>query len=615
MASAIQLIATNTIINGQGLYTNANILTEISTFHNHQPIQFLANVYSTATTANANIIANLFTALSPISTVNSGFLIDLYPPDVSPSASTGIAYYGNASIGSQRIASFSGTVLGQATAPFGGGGVAGMQRFANVYSTVYGYTATTFDTVASVGILQGKTYAQSGLGYTGPVDLVTNGLNSNGALIAQIVGGWGTMYDISNISKCGDIYVFGQNILNQGLGNYGNLATQLTNAGLNIYNLSQVVPSKTVITQAPTSFAATTPIGTINLPTIGNVTTTTSAIGNSPDVVTSIYASVTGTDLEAILTATGITTSGSGLNTLADYLNFEKVVGSTNYAQLKTLGITDFASFGQYLNSKIGKGLYTSWKDLAAFLLTIEVPNIPHTNASANDAILPAGIAAGLLNSYGTGTGPFNTMILSDFLGAVSGFPYTNWFKTLNQNYTGLADSVGLTDIMTNLDRAVSDFVSGFSYGTEDVPGSNPDITPVSSNVSALVSALNSVPTGASQTAWRDICNKISLEVSNLSKAGVAFNASYPQLLTSFAGRIGNSGTSQNGNAADLFFANLITNDAAGDTIRLAFAETNNTSKFNFKGISVSNDPNPRLLISQAEAQNIPLSTYINQNK
>jgi len=614
MASALQLIATNTIINGQGLYTNANLLAEIATLRSQPAFGFMANIYTNAATANANILGNLITALQPISSANSGYMIDLYPANVSPTASTGVVYYGNTTTG-PSIASFTSTVRSQAAAPFGSGGVAGMQQFANVYNTVYGYTSNTFDTVASVNILRGKTYAQMGLGYTGPVDLVTNGINNNGALISKIVAGWGTMYDITNITKCGDVYVFGQNILNQGLGVYGNLATKLTNAGLNVYNLSQVSPSKTVVTQTATTFSSTTPIGAIHLPTVGNVVTTTSTLGNSPDVVTAIYNTITGTDLTAITVATTVATTGSTLTTLADYLDFEKVVGSAYYAQLSAIGITDFVTFGQYLHNKVGSGSFNSWAEMAKFLLTVDVPSLPYTTATANTVVLPDSIVNGLINSYGSGTGPFNTTILADYLGAVSGTPYTTWFDTINQHYSASAQQVNLTTIMSHLDQAVSNFVTSFSYGTDDMPGNTPDIAPVTANVSALVSALNSLSDADSQAAWYAICNKISLEVANLRRAGVSFTPSYPQILTNFASRISGIGTNRNGDQANLFFANLITNDAYGDTIRLAIAESNNTTTFNFRGITVNNDPNPRLLVAQSENQNIPLTTYLSQNK
>lgn len=638
MSSALQLIATNTIINGQGLYTSANLLASISTYQSHGPIKLIANVYATAMT-NSNIAGDLPNVLANIGVgVTSGaqWLVDLYPGNISPVCSGAVSTYeeivtpilGNPHTVDGNVvydiigynhypitstASWSNTLKNQGLIPFSNG----MAGFANVYNTAYSYTVSTFETVASVNLLQGKTYAQMGLGYTGPVDLVTNGINYNGALIANVVAGWGTMYDITNISKCGDIYVFGQNILNQGLGTYGGLTTQLTNAGLNVYNLSQVSPSKTVVTQAATTFAATTPIGAVHLPTIGNVVTTTSAVGNSSDVVTAIYASVTGTDLEAMVLATGVTTSGTNLTTLADYLNFEKVVGSAYYPQFVALGITDFVSFGQYLNNKVGKGIFTSWADVAKFLSTIEVPTVPYTTATANTVVLPDSIANSLLAAYGTGSGPFKTTILQDYLGAAAGIPYTGLINTINNNYS-LVSTAAVTSALQSLDSSVTTYIAQVNYDIE-ANTSTADIAPVISSVNTVNTALNTVPASTALSigtaAYYNALNQLSVEVANISRAGITFGASYPQVLRSFAGRIGSVGASQNGNGAYEFFANLITSDTAGDTIRLAIVENNNTSSFNYKGISVNNDPNPRLLINQADAQNIPLSTYIKQNK
>jgi hypothetical protein len=49
--------------------------------------------------------------------------------------------------------------------------------------------------------------------------------------------------------------------------------------------------------------------------------------------------------------------------------------------------------------------------------------------------------------------------------------------------------------------------------------------------------------------------------------------------------------------------------------VRLAVAESINSSKLISKGISTTNDPAPSSMIYQATAQNIPLTTYISQNK
>ena len=59
----------------------------------------------------------------------------------------------------------------------------------------------------------------------------------------------------------------------------------------------------------------------------------------------------------------------------------------------------------------------------------------------------------------------------------------------------------------------------------------------------------------------------------------------------------------------------VITNDAAGDVIRAAISESINRSKLQSVGIVSSSDPQPSMAIVQAKNQNIPISTYLKQNK
>jgi citrate synthase len=63
------------------------------------------------------------------------------------------------------------------------------------------------------------------------------------------------------------------------------------------------------------------------------------------------------------------------------------------------------------------------------------------------------------------------------------------------------------------------------------------------------------------------------------------------------------------------FFANITTNDAAGDAIRAVVAETLNTRALNGVGVNIYNNPDPRLKIYQSQAQNVSLTTYLSQNK
>ena len=213
-----------------------------------------------------------------------------------------------------------------------------------------------------------------------------------------------------------------------------------------------------------------------------------------------------------------------------------------------------------------------------------------------------------MLSTLGTGSGPFNNPVLVDYLGAVAGIPYTNLITTLNTNYSTLSNSINLTSLVQALDASVSNYVYV-----------NQDYTSVQNNVNAVNSALNSLSNTTalsnSETAFYSALTHLNIEVSNLVRAGVVFNSGYPQALHSFGQRIGSIAADKTQNQTYQFFANLITNDAAGDTVRLAIAESINSAKLTAKGISTTNDPAPSNMLYQSAAQGIPLTTYISQNK
>ena len=104
-------------------------------------------------------------------------------------------------------------------------------------------------------------------------------------------------------------------------------------------------------------------------------------------------------------------------------------------------------------------------------------------------------------------------------------------------------------------------------------------------------------------------------EVNNLSLGGVVFNSGYTASLKSFGQSIGAVASDTTQYQTYQFFANLFTNDAYGDTLRSAVSEVINTRTLGIKGITTKNDPNPSSALYQSQQQNIPLSTYISQNK
>ena len=668
MATAIALNAISSIINSQGLGTSPALLANITAYQGKPAMASFANCYINAGITSA-VTANIITQLNTIgSTITSGhFLLDLYPGNVSPVCSASItawtanlvvpvgslitylgklytttgnvfasSFDGNV-ISSTMLTGVSGVVKKQAQLPFS----SGYTGFANIYQRSSGYGQQVFDTVSSIAMLTNKTYADTGVGFSSPSDLVTNGLGTNARLIANVVANWGTMYDINNLTKIGNPYVFGQNILNQGLGYISSLSDQLTAVGLDITNLPDVPAVKTTVTQEEVFTTVSSFVGEIEFPTITEVITTEAVTGSSPTVVMNIYKTVTGGNLASLITATGITTSPSSavqLLTLADYLDFKKIVSPDLYTALGALNIRSFDEFGQYIGKKLGQARFRSWAEMSQFLLTLETPALSYLPTGANTNILYSNTITTLNNQFGTGSGVLGNPVMVDYLGACAGDPYTSKFYTINLNYNSLATAAGITTPLANLDRAIIDYGNAYAVylasevgesspgagdGTPPDPLLLPSFSTITSNVAAVNSALSSLPTTGAlgeavvscNTGWYNMLNRISTEVSNLNRAGVTFDAGTTLGLLAFAENIGQTASDKTQVEGYQFFANIITNNAAGDSIRAVVAETLNNRALNNVGVNTYNNPDPRLKIYQSQAQNVSLTTYLSQNK
>jgi hypothetical protein len=620
MATAASLNATSAIINGQGLAINGNMLSAISTFQGKSGYTILSTIYATATTDSnvANILVPIIDTIGSTAT-QAQFLIDVYPGNITPVTSVNVSI---ARRFSSNLISASGTILNQANGPF----VSGLANFANVLNITIGYASSVFDTVASIKMLETKTYGQSGLAYTGLTDLVTGGVGGNAGLLGNVISYWGTMYNITNINLIADPYVFGQNLLDQGFGAYGDLDKKLTATGLDTTDITKIPSTVTSITQQTSTLTTQSLVGETELPFIANIVSTNTVIGNSPDVVTNIYKTITGSNLSAIISGTGFTTN-SNIETLADLLDFNKVVNPSLLSQLNSLGINDFTDFTAYLHSRVGESYFTEWSKLSNFLTTISVPTFVNTVTTGTDLVLKPTTITSLRNQTGTGTGPFGNPVMLDYLGAASGTPYTTYFNTINGVYNSLIGPVytALEDLNTAIIDTYTDYASNITPGTDPETGEptttqNPPrtdwvITAVQ-NVDSALNGLSGTPLDNAQRAYYNMLNALTTEVNNLSKAGVIFDSASSSLLLGLGQRIGSLGAPDPLDlGTDRIIANLITNDEHGDTIRAAISENINTGILGSAGITVNNDPDPVLAIGQAKTQNIPLNTYISQNK
>lgn len=620
MATALDLQSFNTIINGQGLATSANLLAEIATFHAQPTVTLIANISATVSNTNPNVAANLVPVLSNIGNAAQGqWLLDLYPSNISPSATANVYYYleqPNVYINPVTFvetvtytpvpssASFTYTLKNQAESYF----AYGLQEFANIFQTAYAYAGGNFDTISSVTLLDNRTYGQSGVGYTGPLDLATAGLGALAPVIANVVSKFGTMYDIKNIGTFADPYVFGQNLLNQGLGAYGNLSANLSSAGLNINNLPQVPLNSTSTTQSIVNTTLPSAIGNISLPAIQSTTVTVTVTGTSANVVTNIYSQIVGNDLASIQSATNVTVPNSNtISTLNDFLDIDKVLYPADIASLSSAGIATLTDLSKFIQSKVGTGYYTSWQDLATVLNNLEIPALNYTSTTANTAAVSSAVVAEVYNQFGSGSGPFKNIVLSDIIGSVAGIPYTQDLTVINSQYA--ASEGPLYSAVADLDAKVVDYVNGGATTITDIQ------TSVANVNSTLNSLANTSAFYASEQAYYNILNSLSAEVSNISRAGISFNSGNYAQLKSLAQRYGTLASDKTQTLTYQFFANVETNDASGDVLRATVAEKINNNILSSKGVTNYNDPNPSALLRQSQNQNIPITTYITHNK
>jgi len=635
MASAVSLNAAATIANGQGLSVNTDMPIVINAFKSLGTVSTVANIFSTA----ANVVSNARpTIISSLENLGSGvtqarWLIDFWPANITPVCSNTVsllleglpenirrqgfgdlANYFNLTVVSTyghtlSTASFIDAIETQADLPFSHG----LAGFASVFQKSYGYAIQTFDNVSSVSMLQDKTYADSGIGHSGIHDLITGGLGTSTALLANVTSSWGTMYDVTNLNLFADPYIFGQNLLNQGLGTYGNLSINLTAAGLDVSDITKIPATVTTNSQVSNPIVTHTVIGAVELPALSTVSTTNTITGTSVDVIMSIYRKVTGNDLHSIVSATGIVVDDSTkLTTLADYLDFDKVINASQRNSLSQLNIQSLNQLGEYLHGKIGQSTFASWKEISTFLQSIEVPVLNYTTTTASSSVLTANAISAVANTA-VGTGPLGNPIMSDFLGATAGINYVDNFGTLLSSYSDVSPTV--YSALKTLDTAVVTWKNAYVASPEYIPPT----TPVDTAVTAVNTALNSLPTTSklveSQTAHITMANQLSREVSNLGKGGVVFDTGTTDQLTNFSQRFADSASDKDKYQTYQLITALITHDAEGDTLRASIAETINYNKLLSAGISIYNNPEPASAINSAATQNIPLSTYLSQNK
>jgi hypothetical protein len=173
---------------------------------------------------------------------------------------------------------------------------------------------------------------------------------------------------------------------------------------------------------------------------------------------------------------------------------------------------------------------------------------------------------------------------------------------------------------VSTLLTAVNSYISNYQSWNEGAGlGTQPSIAPVQTAVTAVNSALNTIPSSgafaSAEAAFKASYTHLNKEVFLLQKAGVVFDQAATPSLTALGSGIASFASDKTRINTYTFFQNIISSDNNGDDIKNAIAENINVGHLVSQGISVNNDPDPNQAINQAAQQNLPLNTYLSRNK
>ena len=252
----------------------------------------------------------------------------------------------------------------------------------------------------------------------------------------------------------------------------------------------------------------------------------------------------------------------------------------------------------------------------AAFVSTVTTKDLDQINALTT--AVPANVAAFYTDTYATGTGTGNTLVLTDLLGAAVGVTYidqlNNVVTTLNSLGNGLAN---LTSIYTRMENTVNGVYGNAVSGPVTIPAgyaagvyANADVAFSTGLIpNAVIEIGNVVTAYPTQTTslnseFNTMAQKIITESDNLTLATIniaELNTDDRSPVMSFVESLPDYGTNKEENGPTWFLeqvADITT--LGGQAIVACLREGQNLAVLNSVGIGVdtsipseSSSPNP----------------------
>jgi len=615
--SSVMLIATDGLLQNQGLSVSSNLITAITAYNSTTAVSKYLGVLGTAVgnvgVANNQITSATFSSLQTLGASNFPAITDAVPSN----------YAANLAIGNSATG-FSGLVTTQASQILGSGDIS---IFAQVYNICQGYISQNnpiINTVKNSSTLAPTFTSMNSLS-TGGISDINRTLPAFGEDLLKLGQAW----DLTNLIY----YGFPSALLFQ-MAKAGGLLPEFTAkldaAGLSTEELNTILTDTSATTQAEgiiyQAMLDTTgstldqvktilDVTTLNLTTMADLLNPVKTLPNSYQQLT-IQAPTGGGPIPVTISLTNIYGAAATVNAviLPMFINDEA------YNELAKIIPSDQALANRAIGNSLGQVKNISQLTLPAFTTAVRAIEI-NTGLGDINALtqpVPTSVSSNLNTLLATGTGPNGTLTLFDFMGTITGIPYTEEFtaaaNTINNMQAAntlyyLSDSTdGVFTVMQNtLDGDYGNVIDPGPPVIIDIviPGGLPGagtyanlnaafstgLIPAAANLIANVVTANPGNVTSLNSNFSNMAAQLSAETTNLALAQVNFaditgnSRSSVMSLASNLQQIGKDVAPQG--QAEFFTAIANTQNIYGQAIESSFREGRNIAALNDAGIGM----------------------------
>ena len=615
--SSVMLIATDGLLQNQGINVSGNLSVAINAYANTTVVSSYLDILSTAFAnvgvANDQITTSTFSSLQALAANNLPAITDAVPA----------AYAANLVIGNATTG-FSGLVTTQANLVLGSGDIS---IFAQVYSLCQGYISQNNPIINTV-----KNSTSLAPTFTNMNSLSTGGISD----INRVLPVFGE--DLLKLGQAWDLtrliyYGFPSALLFQ-MAKAGGLLPEFTAkldaAGLSTEELNAILTGTSATTQAEgiiyqamldTTGSTLDQVKTIldvtttNLTTMADLLNPVRTLPNSYQQLT-IQAPTGGGPIPVTISLTNIYSAAATVNAviLPMFINDEA------YIELAKIIPSDQALANRAIANSLGQVKNISQLTLPAFTTAVRAieTNTGLGNINALTQPVPTSVSSNLNTLLATGTGPNGTLTLFDFMGATAGVPYTAEFTaaantinsmqaanslyflsdanngvytvmqdTLNGDYTTVGNIGPPVEITITIPPGLP---GAGTYGNLDLAFTT-GLLPAAANLIANVVTANPGNVTSLNSNFSNMAAQLSAETVNLTLAQVNFaditgnSRSSVMSLASNLQQIGKDVAPQG--QAEFFTAIANTQNIYGQAIESSFREGRNIAALNDAGIGM----------------------------